>query len=102
MNTAKQAEADAWAACISKLEAVFPQTAATLDSEGDTLEDEEDFARPPFRYLSTGGFVLEFTPAKNRAQPLFSCTGDINRRQITSVQLNGIIKRPAEGEAWGF
>ncbi len=57
------------------------------------------------RFVSTGQFVVTFDKLQFKGldhRVSVTCTGDFNRRTITSLQLDGVIKRPAKPEDWAF
>jgi len=57
------------------------------------------------RFLSTGQFVITFDKPQLKVMGRsvsVTCIGDFNRRTITSLQLDGVIKRPAKPEDWTF
>ena len=74
-------------------------------SENSKFSDDDMFekGKPIVRIVSTGQFVAEFgTITLPKPHPSFTltCTGDINARTFTSMQINGVIYRPKSGERW--
>ena len=77
----------------------------TADTAELPIADDGDSHDPSFRFASTGLFVAEFKsmalPGATRPSAI-TCTGDYNRRQITSLQIDGALSRPAKPEDWVF
>ena len=110
---------EAWTSCLDRAgtqlglptsdSEVQPETVANqVSSESAVDSDAHDDVmfekgKPIVRIASTGQFVAEFgTITLPKPYPSFTltCTGDINARTFTSMQINGAVYRPKSGERW--
>ena len=93
-------------AAVRCLELAAARLGLTGLEHADSLlaDDGAEFASS-FRFVSTGQFVTEFKsinlPGAVQASAI-TCTGDFNRRQIGSLQIDGTITRPTKPEDWVF
>jgi hypothetical protein len=98
-----QVRAQAEVACLdhfSKLTHLSTDNVTTNDMDPDDNVAQSDSF---FRINSTGQFAAEFPPITNLDEPYtLRCTGDVNKRELTSIQINGELHRPAANEKWTF
>jgi hypothetical protein len=60
-------------------------------------------SNPDFRITAEGLFAVAFPPITNLEHPYrVRCTGDMNQRLLTSVQIDDTLHRPAPNEHWSF
>jgi hypothetical protein len=74
----------------------------TPRDDGDP-DDNVAVSNPNFRMTPEGLFAVSFPPITNLQHPYrVRCTGDINQRLLTSVQIDDTLHRPAPNQRWGF
>ena len=97
----KLTQAEAVVACAVR--AALQLGVKNPDDEMSFADEKE--AEIDFRLVSTGQFVTKVPKLllKGREHAVeVHCTGDFNRRTITSLQIDGTISRPAKAEDWIF
>ena len=102
--TVESEQAMAEYACLVRALAIQGNLEKALAEENEgTDANVDEWPDPSFRFVSTGQFVIDYgrVPGANGAQAFdLRCTGDFNARRFTTVQINGFLNRPAEGDAW--
>ena len=98
------ARAAAEATCLDRFSKIVHPGAENVTTTDDDPDDNVSAdSGPLFRINATGQFAVEFPPIANLAHPYrLRCTGDVNQRLLTSVQIDGVLHRPAANEHWSF
>ena len=101
-DTIKLSEAAAGDRCLNLARA---KLGLPVTNRTEVMTDEEQVGSGSFRFVSTGQFVTDLRavrlPGYTKSFDV-TCTGDFNRRTISSLQIDGTISRPAKPEDWVF
>lgn len=102
MSPEDVAQSDAMAACVERASGFFP---SMTKDDGEALSGRMGKMKPDnWRVGGDGAFVLEVPDTgPNRSSPfLFTCSGNLKRRAIDLVELDGTAKRPPAGQTWSY
>ena len=100
-NNVRLVQFEAMSACANRAFAEL----GVKDTDHDVVEGKIGSIEPDFRLVSTGQFVAKlarFVLKSTGRHVDVTCTGDFNRRTITSLQIDVTIRRPARAEDWTF
>jgi hypothetical protein len=98
------ARAAAEATCLDRFSKIIHPAADNIATTDDDPDDNVSADNEPaFHINTTGQFAVDFPPIANLSHPYkLRCTGDINERLLTSVQIDGVLHRPKPSEKWAF
>lgn len=94
--------AQAEVACLDHFSKIVHPGTENVSTADDDPDDNVADSNPAFHIAATGQFSVDFPPITNLDHPYrLRCTGDINQRILTSVQIDGVLHRPPP-EKWTF